>query len=181
MPHEERSRREQEAPPPIAPIPSIKPPSNLETKVNIAENWKTYKQWWENYAAVVAKLDTQPEEYKVALFLHCIGTDTPKNYNGLLFTTEDDKKNARKIIENFDEYTIGEINETYERHVFNSRNQETDESIDVRVTSLHSLAQTCNFCTCLHDTLIRDRIVLGVRRQQVQKSRINPGEEADPE
>ena len=31
------------------------------------------------------------------------------------------------------------------------------------VGELRTLAQSCNFCTCLHDTLIRNQIVLGLR------------------
>ena len=51
----------------------------------------------------------------------------------------------------------------YERSVFNSCDQKEGESIDTYVGELRTLAQSCNFCTCLHDTLIRDRIVLGLR------------------
>lgn len=72
-------------------------------------------------------------------------------------------------MEKLDEYAIGEVNETYERYVFNSRDQEADESIDAYVAALRKLAQTCNLCTCLHDSIIRDRIVLGVRSKQLRK------------
>ena len=34
---------------------------------------------------------------------------------------------------------------------------------------LGTLAKTCEFCECLHDTLIRDRIVLGVQNQSIKK------------
>lgn len=51
---------------------------------------------------------------------------------------------------------------TYERYMCNSRDQKEGESIDVYIGELRTLAQTCNFCPCLHHSLIRDRIVLGV-------------------
>ena len=63
----------------------------------------------------------------------------------------------------FDNFAIGETNETYERYVFNSRDQKEDESIDAYVGEPRTLAQSCNFCTCLDDTLICDQIVLGLR------------------
>ena len=50
-------------------------------------------------------------------------------YNGLSFATVD-KKKLSKIMEKLDEFAIGEVNETYERYMFNSRDQEADESID---------------------------------------------------
>ena len=52
----------------------------------------------------------------------------------------------------------------------NCRNQQPDESIDAYyVTTLRNLAKTCNFCDCLKDTLLRDRIVLGIQSQQTRK------------
>ena len=90
-------------------------------------------------------------------------------YNGLSFDSEEDKKKLPKIMEKLDEFAIGKVNGTYETYVFNSRNQEADESINAYVAPLRKLAQTCNFCTCLHDNIIRDRIVLGVRSKQMRK------------
>jgi len=118
---------------------------------------------------IIAKLGTQPPEYKVALFLHCIGVDALKIFNGFPFDSPDDRNNLSKIIEKFDQYTIGELNETFERYNFNSRNQEENESIDAYVTALRRLAKTCNFCDCMRDSILRDRIVLGVRDKHTRK------------
>lgn len=82
-------------------------------------------------------------------------------YNGLYFDSEEDKKKLPKIMEKLDELAIGKVNGTYERYMFNSRNQEADESINGYVAALRKLAQTCN--------IIRDRIVLGVRSKQMRK------------
>ena len=101
----------QATPPPI-PNVAVKPPSNLKLKENISENWKTYKQQWRNYA-IVTNLSAQTEEYRVALFLHCLGADALRVYNGLPFATEEDKTNLSKIMEKLDEFAIGGVNETY--------------------------------------------------------------------
>ena len=119
---------------------------------------------------IVANLTVQPEEYQVALFLLCLGTDALHVYNGLSFATKEDKKKLLKIMEKLDEYAIGKVNETYERYMLNSRDQEADESIDSYMAALRKLAQTCNLCTCLHDSVIRDIIVLGVRSKQLRKT-----------
>ena len=69
-----------------------------------------------------------------------------------------------------DEFASGEVHETHERYIFNSTNQQSDKSIDALLwPALCKLVQTCNFCECLHDTLITDRIVLGVKIQKVKK------------
>ena len=53
-----------QATPPPTPNVAVKPPTKLNLKENIAENWKTYKQQWQNYA-IVANLTAQSEEYQV--------------------------------------------------------------------------------------------------------------------
>ena len=92
-----------------------------------------------------------------------------KIFNGFQFDTPEDRNNRTKIIEKFDQYTIGELNETIERYNFNSRNQEENESIDAYVTALCTLAKTCNFCDCMCDSILRDQIVLGVRDKHTRK------------
>ena len=154
----------------MAMTPGIMPPGklNVTSTENMAENWKVCKQMWNNYV-IIAKLGTQPPEYKVALFLHCTGVDALKIFSGFQFDTPEDRNNLSKIIEKFDQYTIGELNETFERYNFNSRNQEENESIDANVTALRTLAKTCNFCDCMRDSILRDRIVLGVRDKHTRK------------
>ena len=154
--------------PPTAFMQGITAPGKLEIKENTVENWRAYKQVWNNYS-IITNLSSQTEKYRVALFLHCIGTDTLKVYNGLDFENEEDKTSLEKIMEKFEQYTFGETNETYERLQFNNRKQEEHESFDSFVTALHNLARTCNFCECLYDSLIRDQIVIGIRDQRTRQ------------
>ena len=134
----------------------------------MADAWRSYKQVWVNYC-LISGLNSQTEEYKVAFFLHCLGTERLKIYNGFQFENEPDRKILAKVLEKFDEFTLGHTNETYERYVFNSRNQEEQESIDAYVTVLRNLAKSCNFCECMRDSLIKDRIVLGVNSNATRK------------
>ena len=119
-----------------------------------------YQQQWKNYA-IVSQLDKQPEEYCVALFLYSTETVAVKTYNSFDMTEENRRRLSEIMIE-FDKYAIGETNETYERYMFNSRNQKEGESMDKYVTQLRTLVQTCGFRMCLNDSLIRGRIVLGI-------------------
>lgn len=70
----------------------------------------------------------------------------------------------------FKEYCNPRKNLTYERHKFNTRAQVKNETIDQYVTVLRTLAATCEFEN-LHDGLIRDRIVYGIR-SQILKERL---------
>ena len=162
----ESSSKTVATPPPI--IHGIQPPTGLNlTDKHKATNWKAYKQQWENYA-IVSQLEKQTEEYRVALFLYSIGTEAVKIYNSFDMT-EENRRKLSEIMKEFDRYAVGETNETYERYVFNSRNQKEDENIDKYVAELRTLAQSCGFCKCLTDSLIRDRIVLGIRNDETRK------------
>ena len=96
-------------------------------------------------------------------------------YNGLACASDEDSKLLTKIFEMFDLHTIGEINGTYERYIFNSRNLKPDESIDAYVKALQNLAKTCNFYDCLKESLLRDKIILGIQSQHTRKLLLQDG------
>ncbi len=62
----------------------------------------------------------------------------------------------------FDAHFIKRRNVIFERAKFNKRQQEEGEAVDSFVTALYALAEHCGFGD-LHDELIRDRIVVGIR------------------
>ena len=130
------------------PIQGIHPPSHLDVKENIAENWKTFKQAWTSYAIII-NIYQQPEAYQVAFFLHCIGPEALKVFNGMSFDNTQEREKLESIMKKFDEFTIGETNETYQRYVFNTGNQSPEEIFDAYLTALCTLSQTCNFCDCI--------------------------------
>ena len=66
------------------------------------------------------------------------------------------------VKDKFTTYFSPKKNTIFERFKFNSRVQQTDESVDTFITALHTLAESCEYNT-LKDSLIRDRIVIGVR------------------
>jgi hypothetical protein len=49
------------------------------------------------------------------------------------------------VIKKFEDFCTGETNETYERFIFNQRNQGSD-SFDQYVSTFRKLARTYNFC-----------------------------------
>lgn len=142
-------------------------PPKIQLKGNLASNWKQWKQIWNAYE-LVTKLKDQSDEYRVATFITCIGQDALAIHNGLPFTSEDEKKNMDKIIELWDSYCLGRTNITYERYMFNARDQKENESIEAYASALRSLANTCNFGP-LKEELIRDRIVCGLSDNEIRK------------
>ena len=120
---------------------------------------------WQNYT-IVAKLNTQTEEYQRALFLHAIGPEALTLYNGMCFLDPD---TLNDVIAGFDAHFVGTTNETHERYVFNNRNQGATEYVEDYVAALRTISKACNFCDCTRDSLLRDRIVLGITDNATRK------------
>ena len=76
--------------------------------------------------------------------------------------SDEDLKKYDTVKQKFDSHFVKRRNVIFERAKFNSRKQETGESVDSFITDLHCLARYCNYGN-LHDETIRDRIVVGIR------------------
>ena len=93
--------------------------------------------------------------------LTCIGSDALDEIDAMEFENQEQRKDSEVILKKTKEHCIGECNETYERYVFNRRDQEPNESVDAYVTALQKLAKTCNYGS-LTESHIRDRMVVGI-------------------
>ena len=142
-------------------------PSKLETKGNMASNWKRFRRVWSNYE-IASRLVKQPKEERTATLLACLGADALEIVDGLNFANDDERKDIDVVLEKLEVFCVGESDEICERYQFNKRDQESGESIDSYVASLRTLAKTCNYGSLL-DSLIRDRIVVGIRDNGTRK------------
>jgi len=59
-------------------------------------------------------------------------------------------------------YFLPKGNVVYERYVFNSCVQSSEETVDCYVNRLRKLASSCQFAT-LTDEIIRDKLVIGIQ------------------
>ena len=149
------------------PASGVRPPPPLNLKDSAVEGWKLFNQGWGNYI-IITDVAQKENKYQKAMFLHCIGPDALKVYNTFNLP-EDDSTKLKDIVQKFEEFIIGEPNETYERYKFNQRTQKSAETADQFVTALKTLSATCNFCDCMRETLIRDRLVTGINSPETRK------------
>ena len=145
---------------------SIAQPNALDLTGNVAENWRYFKQEFELYL-VAAGLDTKPDKQKVALLLHVAMKPAIDVYNTFTFAGAEDTTYA-SVLHKFDAYCNPKTNETYERYIFYMRNQQQRETVEQFVTDLKLKAKTCAFGD-MSDSMIRDRIVLGIASQRVRE------------
>ena len=87
--------------------------------------------------------------------------------NSLSFSNEE-TLNISTILTKMDLQIVGELNKTYERCIFNLRNQRSDESIDEYVTELKHLLFYLFDCLC--DSLLRGKLVMGIVDKETKKS-----------
>ena len=117
------------------------------------DNWKLFKQKWQDYSILV-KLGEQPREYQVALLRQALGDAARRVYNGLSFNTTEEERTTREIITAFDAFAIGEVNETIERYNFNRCVQEEGETFNTFYSAIEQLALTCGYCDNCRDSLL---------------------------
>ena len=134
-------------------VPGIKPPQRFNLGTNILENWKIFKQRWQTYA-ILSQLESQPAKVQVALYLHTLADDALRVYNGFQFDSDDSERTVNDIIEKFEDFAVGEVNETYERYLFNRRCQEEGEVFDTFLLDLRSLIKTCSYCNQCKNSLL---------------------------
>ena len=145
------------------PVPK---PLILDCPLASLENaWKSWHRQWKQYL-IASGLREKPADVQVATLLTCLGPEAMDILDGLCPTEE--SPDMAHILATFEEYCVGKPNETYERYKFNTRNQQTTEHIDAYLSALRKLAKTCNYST-LEESLLRDRIVLGIKNDSVRK------------
>ena len=136
-------------------------PPKLDLSV---DRYVAFKAWHDKWAdwAVVTKLDQENAAYKVSMLRYAFTEETRRIYNTLTLS-DAEAADHNAIIAKLKEFAKGTVNETMERHSFNSRNQEEGETFDDYITELKILRKNCNFCENCSDGLLRDRIVGGIR------------------
>ena len=74
-----------------------------------------------------------------------------------------DTDTVAQILDKIEGRILGVRSETFDRYRFNSRKQQPDESVDTYVAALRLMIDQCKYtANNLRDSLIRDRIVMGI-------------------
>ena len=146
-------------PAPKPSVPGIRPPPPLDIEHNAAENWKLFKQKW-NFYSTLTNLSDQAPKFQVALLLHSLGDDALRVYNGFKFATLEENRTVQEIIDQFDRFAIGEVNETYERFKFHQRCQQEGENFGSFLSALRNLLKTCKpvYLTSTQNLMKREKI-----------------------
>lgn len=138
---------------------SLKVPKSFNVNGNICGEWRRFIQNFEIFMKAGEHCD-KPDDVKVAILLNCIGEDGVELFNTFPLN-EEQRKRYSLVVEEFEKYANPRRNVVIERYTFNSRNQKEHEPFDEFFTELRKLVKYCDYGD-LADTLIRDRIVVGL-------------------
>lgn len=120
---------------------------------NICENWKKFKQKYNNYE-IATGINKKDDATRVATLLTVIGNEAIDVFNTLSWDEEGDEQKIEKVLLKLEQHCEPKKNVSYERYKFNSRAQESGETIDQYVTVLRKLCESCEFGTLTHSSKI---------------------------
>ena len=150
------------------------PPKELDFTGNLSQSWNKWKKEFELYLTA-SESHEKSDAVKTSRLLTAIGSKARDIYYTFTFDAEGDNMKLKKVIEKFDEYMSPKKNITYMRFRFFSYNQVDGQSVDEYVTELKSRSEHCEFGE-LKNSLIKDKIVLGVNSKKVQERLLREAE-----
>ena len=136
------------------------------------EEWPKWTRRFERFRKALG-LAEKEEETQVNTLVYSMGDEADDILRSFRLSEEDAKK-YDVVKAKFDGYFVKRRNVIYERAKFNQRCQELGESVDSFITALYGLAEYCGYAG-LHDEMIRDRIVVGLRDARLsEKLQLDP-------
>nr|CAI5862417.1 unnamed protein product [Callosobruchus analis] len=136
----------------IVPI-NVSPPERFNFSTPAA--WPAWRKRLESYMSVPGRLQ-KPVKEIIDILMYIMGEEAEE----IILQLEKESATFQKELTSPDKFFIRRRNIIYERYKFNLRVQKPGESIDAFITSLHSLAEHCNYGS-LREELIRNHIVGG--------------------
>lgn len=91
--------------------------------------------------------------------------------------SNDQKKSISEHYKKSESYCKPKSNKIYLRHIFRLRVQESEEPFEQFVTDLKLLIKECGYDESVHDDMIRDHIVFGIKSTKVREKLINEGDD----
>ena len=149
----------------------LRAPAKVEwTKDTFSKVWKNWKEELQLYMDLAHA--NKQEEYKVKMLKYLIGETGREIYETLDFSAlnkPEDQRTMKEVIDAFDQRAESKKNEIVERYTFFTRDQKEGENIEAYQTDLKLKAKrTCNFAD-LENSLIRDKIVCGIRSTSMRE------------
>ena len=108
-------------------------------------------------------------DYVQVHFIDCHWPRSTCRVPDFCLNEEGDDQKLDKVLKAFDDFFEPRKHTAFERYRFNMRGQETGESFEQYIIMLRQLAQRCAFGTTTEDEILRDKVLFGIKNQQVRE------------
>ena len=136
------------------------------------EEWEKWSRRFERFR-IASGLTLREDEVQVSTLIYAMGDQADDILHSFALS-EENRKSYQMVKSKFDDHFVKRRNVIFERAKFNRLIQEGGESVDTFITALYSLAEHCGYSE-LHDEMIRDRIVVGIRNSALsEKLQLDP-------
>ncbi|KAF8564444.1 hypothetical protein P879_11447 [Paragonimus westermani] len=139
---------------------------NTNEDEGLPEGRKMWKLQFQDFRTL-ARLSSAGKEFQMGMLRHAIGEQAIRYTNTFPYEADEDSGDWENVTEKLECHCLGFTDDTFERYKFNCRVQEPGESVDQFVQALRSTVTTCGFCNCMHDKLIKDRLIIGMKQTAV--------------
>ena len=149
---------------PPAPFSTAAPGSNPS---DVARNWDDWLDEFDTFM-VASEKNEKDEVIQVAILINLLGREGKEVFRNLPLTN-DEKKKIKAVKDAFGNHFRPRKNEVFERYRFHGRTQGCSESFETFLTALKTMSTTCNFSNDEVGKAIRDRIVIGIRNEDLRR------------
>lgn len=137
---------------------TVQPPEQFD--FSRPQQWEKWIRRFEGFR-LASNLHLSSDANQVNKLIHCMGDEADDVLRGQALS-DVRRQQYQAVKDTLDAYFVPRINTVYKRAQFNQRIQRADETVDSFVAALYALGENCNY-GALHDELIRDRLVVGLR------------------
>lgn len=128
--------------------------------------WLARKERFSRFR-MASKLNKDDPEVQISALIYAMGKEAEHIFKSLQFAEAGDEKKFEKVLEKFNEYFIPKRNIIHEGARFHQRAQQSGESIETFVRSLHEISEFCDFTDKKEQ--IRDRLVIGISDKELSE------------
>lgn len=122
---------------------------------------------------VISGINTKPKKFKVAVFENCVGIEALRIVYSMKFGPTESRGTLDDVMRKFKAIIVGQQKEFFHRFKFNMRGQENYETDEQYMAVLRNMAKSCGFCECMHDKLLIDRLIMGIKQENIRANLIS--------
>ena len=144
----------------------FKPPDYISLQGNVAENWRNWKQMFDNFL-IAKEAHKKKDMIKIAMLLTCIGPEALDRYNNFTYEEDEDKKKYSVVVKKFATHFSGLKRTVFSRYQFWTHPRGESQPFQEYLTNLQTMAKACDFTE--GENMVRDKVVFSTKEKPLKE------------